>query len=179
VTYESKWDDATDSCVFTLPVLWGYLDELMFGTVDVLTLLFLMYFYKENVASGVLNGKADYTVFRIIFVSSVTFIVTIFAIIINDQIPSIGLTSSIVDITTDILSMMRIFTHPSTESIVWKGIPLAKGTANRQAAPSRTSSSSSNDTTSPVAKVLKKIKTWRKNEAEPEIEFRPTSKFHP
>jgi hypothetical protein len=67
---------------------------------------------REQTRANILKGRAKSVLFRVLCLSSVTFAVTIMATVINILIPAIGLTSSIVDITTDILSMMRIYTKP-------------------------------------------------------------------
>jgi len=84
----------------------------MFGVIDLMTLIFLASFYKEQKDKGILKGHTEYIIYRVLLLSSVTFGATIMATIINNQIPAIGLTSSIIDITTDILSMMRVYTRP-------------------------------------------------------------------
>ena len=86
--------------------------EIMFGIIDFMTLVFLHSFYKEKTDKGILKGHTQYKVYRALLLSTVTFGATIMATIINNQIPAIGLTSSIIDITTDILSMMRVYTRP-------------------------------------------------------------------
>ena len=95
--------------------LWCPTTEIMFGTIDLMTLLFLYCFYREQSSRGFLTGRASFVIFRVLYISSVTFLATVVAIVINTQIPSIGLTSSIVDITTDIVSMIKIYSKPSVQ----------------------------------------------------------------
>ena len=100
--------NGNQQCVYDLGGYWGYLDEIMFGAIDCFTLSCLIWFRVSND----IKGETAYVLDRVIIMSSITFGATIFAVWVNAADPRVGLTSSIMDITTDILTMMKIFTRP-------------------------------------------------------------------
>lgn len=116
LTYSSKVNAETGACDFAIGGFWGYVDEIMFGTIDFATIVMIVYFYFDQN----LKGQIGYIIFRIIMMSSATFVVTLIALVINITIPSVGLTVSIMDITADILTMMRVYTKPNM-NVKWGG----------------------------------------------------------
>lgn len=97
-----------DACNFDLGGFWMYLDEIMFGAIDLFTLglLFMFYFKVE------LNDATSTVVKRILYMSSVTMVATVFAVWVNVADPPIGLSASILDISTDCITLMKVYTLP-------------------------------------------------------------------
>lgn len=108
--YKSFRDGAV--CVYDLGGFWGYLDEIMFGAIDLATLAMLAYFYFHTE----LNEATSLVIQRILYMSSVTMFATVFAVIVNVADPGIGLAASILDISTDIITLMKVYTLPRTHA---------------------------------------------------------------
>ena len=70
-------------CVFTIPTFWGYLDEIMFGSIDLCTLILLASFYLRVE----LSKECSFVLRRVIYMSAVTFLVTVVAVVLNVQVP--------------------------------------------------------------------------------------------
>eukprot|EP00121_Abeoforma_whisleri_P000247 Awhi_evm1s223 len=79
----------------------------MFGLIDLFTLATLVGFYFTQKQ---LSKVVKRTLLRIIYLSSITLAVTFFSILINNVDKANALTSSFIDITTDIITFMKIFT---------------------------------------------------------------------
>ena len=87
LTYNSSFDKAAELegnkvCVFTIPEFWGYLDEIMFGSIDLCTLVILALFFLR----AELSHEATFVLRRVLYMSAVTFMVTVVAVILNVQV---------------------------------------------------------------------------------------------
>lgn len=107
IFYDSKW--VGDVCVYDLGGFWAWLDEIMFGAIDFLTLGVFLSFYLNS--KDKINEKTSATILRILVLSGITAFATIFAIIMNNVDPVNGLTASVIDITTDVVSLQKTYTR--------------------------------------------------------------------
>lgn len=107
IFYDSHWEG--DVCVYDLGGFWAWLDEIMFGFIDILTLGVFFSFYYFN--KDTLSEKTAQTILRILILSSVTAFATLFAIVMNNVDPVNGLTASVIDITTDVISLQKTYTR--------------------------------------------------------------------
>ena len=87
LTYNSSFDKAAELegnkvCVFTIPEFWGYLDEIMFGSINLCTLVILALFFLR----AELSHEATFVLRRVLYMSAVTFMVTVVAVILNVQV---------------------------------------------------------------------------------------------
>lgn len=113
IFYDSHWEG--DICVYDLGGFWAWLDEIMFGAIDLLTLGVFCNFYFFN--RDKLNEKTAGTILRILVLSGITAFATIFAIAMNNIDPVNGLTASVIDITTDLISLQKVYTKVSWMSL--------------------------------------------------------------
>jgi hypothetical protein len=103
IFYSSKMVEG--ECVLSLGGFWGWLDEVMFGTVDVVTQIAVVVFFCSNS----LSGWTHEVIKRLMYLSAVTCAVTIMAIVINIHLPAYGLHASNVDLITDMITMMKLY----------------------------------------------------------------------
>lgn len=122
VFYRS-WKTDAGVCQYDIAGFWGFLDEIMFGAIDLLTLGILIWLYKTNN----LGNDSSRVIRRIIYMSGVTIFATVFAVTINIVDGPIGLTASILDISTDVITMMKIYTRPKVEGRSKSGTRLTTG----------------------------------------------------
>jgi hypothetical protein len=110
VTYKSFYLEG--QCVFDLGSL-SWLDEACFGVIDLLTLLVFAKVFFTMKTSPVANEKLLGTLGRVLKMSSITMCITIYAIILNVIDPMNSLTAGVIDISTDIMTLMRIYSSSS------------------------------------------------------------------
>lgn len=128
IFYDSHWEG--DVCVYDLGGFWAWLDEIMFGCIDLLTLGVFFHFYYFN--KDKLNEKTAGTILRILVLSGITAFATVFAIFMNNVDPPNGLTASVIDITTDVISLQKTYTRRTLPPDAQKSKP----TSSASVAPS-------------------------------------------
>lgn len=104
-----------DVCVYDLGGFWMYTDEIMFGSIDLFTLGVLTWFYFH---ASTVSGDTAKVIERILYMSGITMFATLFAIFVNLYDAPIGLAASIMDISTDIITLMKVFTSPKKKSSI-------------------------------------------------------------
>ena len=111
IVFYKSFPNDEGGCVFDLGGFWSWLDEIMFGAVNILTIGVFSHFYINN--KDTVGEKTAATMFRIIIFSAITVFGTGFAIIMNNFDPTQGLTASVIDITVDIVSLQKTYTRVS------------------------------------------------------------------
>lgn len=100
--------DGSPVCDLDMGGNWSWADEIAFGVIDLTTLGVFAQFYFTS--KDKMNKKTAATIFRILVMSSITFLATVFAIVINMFFERNDVHASLMDSTTDIISLQKTYT---------------------------------------------------------------------